>query len=193
MELGRVVLQGRHVRLEPLGEAHREPLRAACEADHDIWTLYPYSMTGGAFDTYWARAMDRKASGSGAVLAILGGGGLVGVSGFGPDQANRSTEIGGTYLHPDARGGPVNPEAKRLMLGHAFDAGARRVQFRVDALNQRSAAAMRKLGAHLDGTLRQDQITWTGRVRDTLIFSILDHEWPQVRERLDERLRGFGP
>ncbi|HEY2658529.1 MAG TPA: GNAT family protein [Caulobacteraceae bacterium] len=191
MELGGVVLQGRHVRLEPLGEAHREPLRTACAADHDIWTLYPYSMTGGAFDAYWSRAVERNASGAGAVFAILSGAALVGVSGFGPDRANRTTEIGGTYLHPSARGGPVNPEAKRLMLGHAFDQGARRVQFRVDALNQRSAAAMRKLGAHQDGMLRQDQVTWTGRVRDTLIFSILDHEWPQVRDRLDERLRAF--
>ena len=78
----------------------------------------------------------------------------------------------------------MNPESKRLMLEHAFESGARRVQFRVDAANTRSAAAMRKLGAHEDGLLRRDMITWTGRVRDTIIFSILDDEWPAVRAGL---------
>jgi RimJ/RimL family protein N-acetyltransferase len=184
-------LVGRFVRLEPLAEAHREPLRAACEADRAIWDIYPYSMAGEGFDPYWTRSMTRMAAGEAVIFAILRDGALVGVSGFGPDKANATTDIGGTYLHPDARGGPVNPEAKRLMLGHAFDAGARRVQFKVDAMNTRSAAAMRKLGAHQDGVLRRDQITWTGRVRDTIVFSILADEWPAVRDGLDARLAAF--
>jgi len=97
-------------------------------------------------------------------------------------------EIGGTYYHPDHRGGPVNPSAKRLLLGHAFTSGAQRVQFKVDALNLRSRAAVTKLGAKQDGVLRSDRLTWTGRRRDTVIFSILPQEWPAIRDQLDARL-----
>ena len=191
MELGGVDLAGRFVRLTPLGPAHREALRAVCAADQGIWTLYPYSMVGEGFDAYWDRAMQRNADGTGAIFAVLKGEGLVGVSGFGPDKLNLTAEIGGTYLHPDVRGGPVNPESKLLMLDHAFRQGCRRIQFRVDAANLRSAAAMRKLGAHQDGVLRQDLVTWTGRVRDTIIFSILAAEWPEVREGLAARIEAF--
>src|SRR5690606_36029105 len=100
------------------------------------------------------------------------------------DPANRSLEIGATYYEPAVRGGPVNPAAKRLLLDHAFGGGANRVQFRVDAINARSRAAVLKLGALQEGILRQDRICWTGRVRDTVHFSILAAEWPSVRERL---------
>jgi RimJ/RimL family protein N-acetyltransferase len=184
-------LQGRFVRLEPLAETHREALRAACDADQAIWDLYPYSMAGTGFDPFWARSMRRIETGEAVIFAILWGDAVVGVSGFGPDKLNATTEIGGTYLHPGARGGAVNPESKRLMLEHAFASRARRVQFRVDAANTRSAAAMRKLDAREDGLLRRDVITWTGRVRDTIIFSILDDEWPAVRAGLDARLARF--
>jgi RimJ/RimL family protein N-acetyltransferase len=116
----------------------------------------------------------------------------MGVSSYlGVDPANQALEIGGTYYHPEVRGGPVNPAAKRLLLGHAFDAGARRVQFKVDALNARSRAAVAKLGAVQEGILRQDRMTWTGRVRDTVCFSILSTEWPEVRDRLEQRLAGY--
>ena len=185
-------LEGRFVRLEPLTEGHSQALRAACEADVDIWDLYPYAMAGAGFDPFWSRSMRRMEAGEAVIFAVMKDGAVVGVSGFGPDKVNATTEIGGTYLHPAVRGGPVNPEAKRLMLAHAFEAGARRVQFRVDALNLRSAAAMRKLGAAQDGVLRRDLVTWTGRVRDTIIFSILDDEWPAVRDGLDRRLAGMG-
>ena len=184
-------LEGRFVRLEPLAEVHKAALRAACEADMAIWDLYPYSMAGDGFAPYWARSMRRIEAGEAVIFAVLKHGAVVGVSGFGPDTTHATTEIGGTYLHPDVRGGPANPEAKRLMLAHAFASGARRVQFKVDATNLRSAAAMRKLGAVQDGILRRDQITWTGRVRDTIIFSILDDEWPAVRDGLDRRLDAF--
>ena len=185
-------LDGRFVRLEPLDPVHREPLRAAAEADPAIWEIYPYSMAGKAFDPYWTRSMRRIEAGEAVIYAVLKDGAVVGVSGFGPDRVNATTEIGGTYLHPAVRGGPVNPESKRLMLAHAFGSAARRVQFRVDAANLRSAAAMRKLGAVQDGVLRQDMVTWTGRVRDTIIFSILQDEWPAARDGLDRRLAGFG-
>jgi RimJ/RimL family protein N-acetyltransferase len=107
------------------------------------------------------------------------------------DQVNAVTEIGATYYRPDVRGGAVNPAAKRLLLAHAFDGGARRVQFKVDALNAASRAAVLKLGAAQEGILRQDRVTWTGRIRDTVVFSILADEWPQVRAKLDARLATF--
>jgi RimJ/RimL family protein N-acetyltransferase len=97
-------------------------------------------------------------------------------------------EIGTSFLHPDVRGGPGNPEAKLLMLGHAFDCGAVRVQFRVDTRNRRSQAAVAKLGAVKEGVLRRDRLTWTGYIRDTVVFSILDREWPQVKAQLQARV-----
>jgi RimJ/RimL family protein N-acetyltransferase len=112
---------------------------------------------------------------------------------IGVDHANAALEIGATYYRPDVRGGTVNPAAKRLLLRYAFDGGARRVQLKVDAINLRSRAAVLKLGAVQEGVLRQDRVTWTGRVRDTVVFSILADEWPAVQEGLDRRLRPSHP
>ena len=123
---------------------------------------------------------------------MIRAGEVVGLSAFidiKPDY--RTLEIGCTYYRPDARGGPVNPAAKRLMLDHAFEAGANRVVFQVDQLNLRSQAAMTKLGGVREGVMRDDKITWTGRVRSSVIFSILAGEWPAVRARLDGRLAAF--
>jgi RimJ/RimL family protein N-acetyltransferase len=97
-------------------------------------------------------------------------------------------EIGATFLRPDVRASVVNPETKLLMLGHAFDAGAVRVQFKVDLRNKRSQAAVAKLGAVREGVLRRDMRTWTGHVRDTVVFSIIDSEWQDVKRRLEQRL-----
>lgn len=189
MKLDYPALESRFVRLEPLADRHRDGLRASCEADPDIWTsLYPYSMLGEHFDVFWDGAMARAAKGRLLPYAVLRAGDCVGISCYFPDPPNRTVEIGGTYFRPDARGGAVNPGAKRLMMGHAFDSGAIRVGFKVDALNARSRAAVLKLGARQDGILRAERITWTGRVRDTVVFSVLAEEWPPIRERLDARL-----
>jgi RimJ/RimL family protein N-acetyltransferase len=194
MQLNAQVLEDAHVRLEPMAQAHREDLRAACDADQDVWTaLYPYSMAGEHFDPTWTRIMGDIETGRTIAFAVMTDdrcGGITCYSGM--DAANDVVEIGGTYYRPDLRGGPVNPAAKRLMLGHAFASGARRVVFRVDAINARSRAAVLKLGAIQDGILRQDRVAWTGRIRDTVIFSILADEWPAVREGLDARLARFG-
>lgn len=189
MKLDYRALESRFVRLEPLADRHREDLRASCAADPDIWTsLYPYSMLGEQFDVFWDGAMARAAKGLLLPYAVLRAGDCVGISCYFPDPPNRTVEIGGTYYRPDARGGVVNPGAKRLMMGYAFDSGAIRVGFKVDALNARSRAAVLKLGARQDGILRAERITWTGRVRDTVVFSVLAGEWPPIRERLDARL-----
>lgn len=193
MQITTEVLENRFVRLEPMGDQHKDALRAACEADQDIWTrLYPFSWAGEHFEPTWTMLTTHIAQGQTIGFAVMVGEALAGLTCFsGMDAANAVVEIGGTYYAPDHRGGAVNPAAKRLMMGHAFACGARRVVYRVDALNARSRAAVTKLGAVQEGILRQDRVTWTGRLRDTVIFSVLADEWPAVRDRLDARLAGF--
>jgi RimJ/RimL family protein N-acetyltransferase len=189
------ILQGTFVRLEPLAELHREPLRAACDADSAVFDeLYPIPMYGTHLDAWWAKLQADEAAGARAGYAVLRQGEVVGCSLYMLDEPNLRVEIGNTYYRPEARGGVVNPDAKLLMLTHAFTPGglyakgANVVQLRVDAINARSRAAVMRLGAHLDGIIRHDRITWTGRVRDTCVFSITREEWPMVRDKLEARL-----
>lgn len=193
MQLEPKVLANRFVRLEPLADAHRDDLREACNADAATWTaLYPFSWAGEHFDPTWARFQSEAKAARMMPHAVVVDGRCCGLSCYlAIDPAEAVVEIGGTYYHPDQRGGPVNPAAKRLLLANAFASGARRVVFRVDAINARSRAAVTKLGAQQEGILRQDRVTWTGRVRDTVIFSVLAQEWPAVRDRLDARLEAF--
>ena len=103
----------------------------------------------------------------------------------------RRCEIGSTFYRPEARGGAINPACKRLLLSHAFDAGAVRVEIITDAVNAQSQAAILKLGAKAEGILRKHKITWTGRARDTAMFAVIEDDWPEVREALDRRLAAF--
>jgi RimJ/RimL family protein N-acetyltransferase len=193
MNLESQVLENRFVRLEPITQGRREELRAAVEADLDVWArLYPYSWAGEHFAPTWAKLMDDVGQGQTLAWAVVVDGVCRGLSTYyAIDRVNAVLEIGGTYYEPSVRGGPVNPAAKRLLLAHAFDCGCRRAVFRVDAINARSRAAVLKLGAVQEGVLRQDRVTWTGRIRDTVIFSILADEWPTVRQRLDARLAAY--
>jgi len=101
------------------------------------------------------------------------------------DQANRRVEIGATWIASPWRRTAVNTEAKYLMLRHAFETlGCIRVELKTDSLNQRSRSAIRRIGATEEGTLRQHMNTWSGRLRDTVYFSILDSEWPDEKGRL---------
>jgi RimJ/RimL family protein N-acetyltransferase len=193
MKLEPANLENRFVRLEPMAAQHREDLRAACAADAEIWpALYPFSMLDEGFDAGWAQMFEGGAP-DWLGYAVIAGGRCMGMSSYiAIDPGNATLEIGGTYYHPSLRGGAINPACKRLLLAHAFEAGARRVQFKVDSLNARSRAAVLKLGAVQEGILRSDRVTWTGRVRDTVVFSVLADEWQAVRERLDARLAVFG-
>ena len=116
---------------------------------------------------------------------------VVGSTRFGNiDRPNRRVEIGWTWLGPRWQRTACNTEAKYLMLRHAFETwGCLRVEFKTDALNERSRAALLRIGAREEGTLRKHMITTTGRVRDSVYFSILDDEWPAVKERLEARIR----
>lgn len=193
MNIQSKVLENRFVRLEPLAEAHREDLRAACAADPALWQdLYILSMLDEHFDFHWARMAQEVAAGKTMAFAVVVDGVCRGMSNYlDVDPHHHTVEIGSTYYAPEFRGGAVNPAAKRLLLAHAFDSGAHRVQFRVDAANARSRAAVLKLGAVQEGILRHDKITWTGRQRSTTHFSVLAEEWPAVRDGLDARLAAF--
>lgn len=170
-----VPLANRRVRLEPLTAVHREPLRAACARDHEIWDIYSTCMIGAPFDAEF----DGKLAGKGPqhAYAVLDGDALVGcTSWYGVEPGNRALAIGYTYLAPEVRGGDFNLALKGLMIGHAWRIGFARIHFDVDVRNRRSCAAVLKLGCRQDGVLRQNKITWTGHVRDTAIFSLLPGE-----------------
>jgi RimJ/RimL family protein N-acetyltransferase len=163
------------LRLSRLGEEHRADLRAACAEDLDIWQIYATSFDPDHFDSGFD--MLRRKPGWQAFAIILGDD-PVGMSAFtGIDPERGVLEIGNTYYVPRLRGSGLNRRVKDLMLGRAFGSGFRRVEFRVDSRNARSQAAMAKIGGVREGVIRQDRITWTGHVRDTVLFSILADEW----------------
>lgn len=120
-----------------------------------------------------------------------GNGAIVGTSSFSEiDVANEKLQVGTTFISPDHWATGVNPEAKRLMLGHAFDeCGFGRVKLQADARNTRSCDAIARLGAKPEGVLRRDIRRADGSWRDTVVFSILIDEWPDVRDGLDARVR----
>lgn len=163
------------VHLEPLDEEHREPLRAACAEDETIWEIYPCRMIGEDFDPAFDAITANRAR---FAYAVFAGGVLIGTTSWlSPSPADRTVEIGGTYIAPPARGTGVNDHVKRLMIGHAFALGFHRVEFRIDVRNRRSIAAVEKLGAKFEGVMRRHRITWTGHIRDTALYSLLPEEW----------------
>lgn len=167
-----------NVRLDLLDEFHREGLRAACAADPDIWEIYPYSMLGDHFDAGFDRIRELGCTRGWVNFAVLDGDEVVGMTNYiGPGNFQPVLEIGGTYIAPRVRGGPFNATMKRLMIDHAIACGFTRIEFRVDTRNKRSMAAVLKLGATHEGTLRRNRVTWTGYVRDTAVFGLLAEEW----------------
>lgn len=163
------------LRLDPLAERHREALRIACAEDDKIWEIYPVSYGPDHFDA----SFDQLRAAPGRLpFAIFDGDRLAGISAYlNPDPVHDVVEIGNTYLRPDVRGTGFNQRLKRLMIGHAFASGARRVELRVDDRNARSKAAAAKVGGVFEGVLRADRVTWTGHIRDTALFSILSSEY----------------
>jgi len=186
-----IPLAGRHVRLEPFDETLRASVRRALDCDPDAWRLFALNGQGAGFDGFWDSLNAQVAQGGWIAYAIraVATGGIVGTTSFLNIKPTRQTlEIGGTFIHPDARSTFVNAEAKYLMLAHAFDSGMRRVELLTDARNVRSQAAIAKLGAVREGVLRRERVTWTGHVRDSVLFAITDLDWPDVRSRLERRL-----
>lgn len=195
MRIEAVVLENRWVRLEPLSGMIRDEVRAAISVDEAAWSIMVSNAYGTAFDGWFDGRVAHMAGGGGPAYAVrdLTHGRVVGTSSLHDlVSEHRRVELGSTVFHPEARGGVANPASKRLLLQHAFDSGIIRVEIITDAVNARSQAAIAKLGAVREAKLRRHKITWTGRVRDTVMFSITDEDWPDVRAGLDRRLAAFG-
>jgi RimJ/RimL family protein N-acetyltransferase len=193
--LGPRTLTGRFIALEPLEERHRAPLIAAA-ADPETWTYIP--VEDFAKRLSWMTAENAAGRFMSFVVRRLADGAVVGSSSYlNMVPADARVEIGFTWYTAEARGGTVNPEAKYLLLRNAFDAGTHRVEFKTDAKNARSRAALLKLGAKEEGTLRGHM--WMpkgpgrsqGYFRDSVYFSILAPEWPEIRSRLERRLDAY--
>jgi len=169
-------MTGDGCRAERFEERHREALKAACAEDPDIWAIYANNFGADGFDAsidYYTSSPRNR------TFVLYDGDELAGMSSYlGIDEGRQVLEIGGTYYRPHLRGTGFNRRVKDMMLQRAFNCGIRRVEFRVDRRNGRSQAAMKKLGAVREGVLRADRITWTGHVRDTVLFAILKEEWP---------------
>lgn len=194
MKIAPVVLENARVRLEPCAPPLKDELRAALDVEPEVWAMLAGTGHGEYFEAWWRAAMDQTAAGARVAYAVrrLSDGALVGTTSlYDIRPEHRRCELGATFYRADARGGVVNPSCKRLLLGHSFDAGAARVEILTDALNARSRAAIEKLGARFEGVLGNHKITWTGRVRDTALYAVLDRDWPDVRDRLDTRLAAF--
>lgn len=186
-----VTLEGTVVRLEPLRREHAELFWEIAKNDlEDIFRWIPYSMkTPQDFERLIEKAFDEQERGESVVFATLErkSGRTIGSTRFmNIDRANRRVEIGSTWIAPAWQRTAVNTEAKYLMLRHAFEAWkCMRVELKTDALNQKSRKAILRIGAKEEGTLRRHLVTWTGRVRDTVYFSILDNEWTEVKAGLE--------
>lgn len=192
MDIRPIALEGRAVRLEPLSLDHDAAL---CEVglDPDLWRwTLNVIRTPQEMRAYVQAALDAAAQGSALPFAVFerSSGRAVGSTRFGNiDVQNRRVEIGWTWIARSWQRTAVNTEMKYLMLRHAFETwGCLRVEFKTDVLNETSRRALLRIGAKEEGVLRAHMITATGRVRDTVYFSILDSEWPAVRAALLARL-----
>jgi RimJ/RimL family protein N-acetyltransferase len=194
-----LTLEGSFVRLEPIRHEHAELFWEVAKSDlEDIFRWIPYSMkTREDFQRLIDKAFTEQERGESTVFATVerASGRVIGSTRFmNIDRVNRRVEIGSTWIAPAWQRTAVNTEAKYLMLRHAFEAwGCVRVELKTDALNQRSRNAILRIGAKEEGTLRRHVVTWTGRIRDSVYFSILDNEWPEVKAKLEARLRGATP
>ena len=186
-----VTRSGRHVRLEPLAMEHAPGLRAALLDGH-LWRLwYTAVPTPETIEAYIETALQGQAAGTDLPFVVRDGAGeIVGCTRYCRiEQANHRLEIGYTWYAQRVQRTALNTEAKRLLLGHAFDALACiAVEFRTHRFNHQSRRAIERLGAQFDGMLRCHQRAANGSLRDTAVYSITADEWPSVRAHLDFQL-----
>jgi RimJ/RimL family protein N-acetyltransferase len=190
MALAKVALDGRFVCLEPLEERHRETVRPAAQHP-EIFTVTT-SALGPLYDPYFDNALKRSDGRHELAFAVLlkAENRHVGMTRYlNIEEAHKRLEIGSTWYEPAVWGGPVNPECKLLLMRHAFEAlNFHRVEYKTDARNARSRAAILKLGATQEGIFRKHMIMPDGHVRDSVYFSITDSDWPSVKAGLEKRL-----
>lgn len=189
-----VTLEGRHVRLEPLSQAHRDDLVAAAALDPGIFRYMGLNIADHGWDAWLREALDGVAAGTYVAWATVdrASGRAIGSTRYGDIAPEHGRlEIGWTWIAPSHQRTALNTEAKLLQLTHAFEAlGATRVALKTDGRNLRSQAAIERLGAVREGVLRRHIRLPDGYLRDTVYYSILADEWPAVKARLTERLEG---
>jgi RimJ/RimL family protein N-acetyltransferase len=191
-----VTLEGRLVRLEPLSERHVPGLlRVALDPETWRWTRGIVT-DEASFHAYIERARHGAADGTEVpfVQVDVATGSPAGMTRYHSiSPRDRRLEVGFTWLAAPWRGTGHNAESKLLLLEHAFDRlGTHRVEFKTDANNLRSRAALRAIGATEEGTLRRHVVTDEGRVRDSVYFSVIWEEWPDIRRRLQARVDALG-
>jgi RimJ/RimL family protein N-acetyltransferase len=194
--VGKVILEGAQVRLEPLTLEHHAAL---CEVglDPELWQWIPYrATTAEEMLAYVQNALKDQATGIALPFATVerSTGRVIGSTRYmNIDRPNRRVEIGATWIAKPWQRSVINTEAKYLMLRHAFETqGCVRVELKTDALNQKSRNAILRIGAKEEGTLRRHIVTWTGRIRDSVYFSVLDSEWLEVKAALEAKLTRSG-
>jgi len=193
---GPLTLEGSVVRLEPIRLDHAELFwNVAKDSVDEIFQWIPYRMKSQEdFQQAVEKALAEQEHGESVAFATVEriSGEVIGSTRFmNIDRVNRRVEIGSTWIAPAWQRTAVNTEAKYLMLRHAFEVWkCIRVELKTDALNQKSRNAILRIGAKEEGTLRRHVITWTGRVRDSVYFSILDNEWPEAKAKLERCCQG---
>jgi N-acetyltransferase len=193
MEVKPVILWGKHVRLEPLTEAH-VPGLAAIGVGQTFWDFMLYGNINTVDDMRnWVRdilARAEKGTDLPFVAIHLASGRVAGATRYlNIMPKDRGLEIGGTWYGSEFQRTAVNTECKYLLLGHAFETlGCIRVQLKTDLRNERSQKAIERIGAVREGVLRNHMILPDGRYRHSVFYSILDTEWPEVKKRLEEML-----
>jgi RimJ/RimL family protein N-acetyltransferase len=193
MDIQRITLTGKHVRLEPLDEKHIAGL-AEIGRGHDFWKfmLYGEMKTEADFRYFVDDLLAREKKGTDLPFTVIhiATGRVAGSTRYlNIDRPNRGLEVGGTWYGPEFQRTAVNTECKYLLLTHAFETlKAIRAQIKTDSLNVRSQTAIERIGAVKEGVLRNHMITPDGRFRDSVFYSILDSEWAGVKEKLEEML-----
>jgi N-acetyltransferase len=192
MAIAPVILEGRFLRLEPLTAEHTTGL-AEIGLDEDLWKWIPTPVrTLEEMRAYVQTALAEQANGSALPFALIErtSGRTIGSTRYGNiERTHHRLEIGWTWVARQWQRSPINTEAKYLLLRHAFETlKCIRVELKTDSLNERSRAAILRIGAREEGTFRNHMITASGRIRHTVYFSILDSEWPDVKAQLEFKL-----
>ncbi len=192
MVVSPVMLEGVHIRLEPLSKAHLAGL-AEVGLDEELWRWIPVPVrTVDDMAAYLETALGEQERGVSLPFAIIekATGRAIGSTRYGNiDRTHHRVEIGWTWVARNWQRTAMNTEAKYLLLKHAFETlGCMRVELKTDSLNERSRAAILRIGAREEGIFWNHMITASGRIRHSVYFSIIDSEWPAVRARLESKL-----
>ena len=187
-----VVLEGQHVRLEPLAKEHLAKL-ARVGLDEELWRWIPVPIrTVEELDGYIETALEEQKRGVSLPFALIEKvtGRAIGSTRYGNiDRTHHRVEIGWTWVAREWQRSAVNTEAKYLLLRHAFETlGCIRVELKTDSLNEKSRAAILRIGAKEEGIFRNHMITSSGRLRHSVYFSIVNSEWSAVKARLESLL-----